>query len=87
MLGSSHAVMPTDVFKSRSPSSGSFHALTSAAVFQWTRDNHYSHCCCKMQYVRIYTDFVPYNKDMMISLALMDKDSKNSFDSAAHYFP
>ena len=30
-----------------------------------------------MRYVRLYTDFVPYNEDMMISLALMDPNSKN----------
>ena len=75
-LGGSSAVAPTAVFKTRNPPSGTFHQLTSDAVLQWTNDNHYEHCDCKMRYVRLYTDFVPYNPDMMISLALMDSNSK-----------
>ena len=79
MLGSNSAVTPTTVFKTRSPSSGTFHALTSVASIIWTNDVFQSqHCNCKMRYVRLYTDFVPYNEDMMISLALMDDpNSKN----------
>ena len=77
-LGSSSAVTPTIVFKSRSPPSGTLHALTSDAVFLWTNDYASSHCSCKMRYVRLYTDFVPYNQDMMISLAFMDSESKTT---------
>ena len=80
MLGSSSAITPTIVFKPRNPPSGTFHALTSAAVLTWTHDIFHSHCGCIMRYVRLYTDFVPYNEDMMISLALMDPGSKNCFD-------
>ena len=76
-LGSSYIAPPTAVFKTRNPSSGTFHELTSEAVIKWTNDNYNEHCDCKMQYLRLYTDFVPYNQDMMISLALMDRDSKN----------
>ena len=72
MLEGSSALTPTTVFKIRSPSTGTFHALTSAASIIWTNDVFQSHCNCKMRYVRLYTDFVPYNEDMMISLALMD---------------
>ena len=76
MLGSSSAVTPTIVFKTRNLyQEETFHALTSAAVFQWTHDNFHLHCNCNMRYVRVYTDFVPYNEDMMISLALMDSNS------------
>ena len=66
-------------FNSRipAPALGDFHVLTSAAVVQWTNDPHLDQCNCKMRYVRLYTDFVPYNEDMMISLALMEQDSKN----------
>ena len=85
MLGSSSAIMPTIVFKTRNPSSGTYYALTSAAVFKWTNDDdYYTHCNCKMKYVRVYTDYVPYNQDMMINLALMDPNSKNSLDLANH---
>ena len=75
ILGSSSNVTPTIVFKSRGPSSGAFYKLTSAGVLQWTNDNFHSHCHCKMKYVRLYIDFVPSSKDMMISLALMDPNS------------
>ena len=75
MLGNS-AIATTAVFKTRTSSSGTFYELTSAAVFQWTKGDHYEHCNCKMRYVRLYIDFVPYNEDMMISLALMDPNSK-----------
>ena len=81
VLGGTSAIAPTTVFKPRSPPTGdSFHALTSAGVIQWTNDNYAQHCNCKLRYLRLYTDFVPYNQDMMISLALMDPDSKNDFD-------
>ena len=83
MLGSS-AVMPTTVFKTRNPDSGTFHALTSVAVLTWTNDDYDTHCNCKMKYVRVYTNYVPYNQDMMINLALMDSNSKNSLDLANH---
>ena len=71
-LGSSSAVTPTIIFKTRP---GTFYALTSAATFMWTKDSHTSHCNCNMRYVRVYTDYIPYNQDMMISLALMNPDS------------
>ena len=80
MLGGSSAVAPTAVFKTRSPLSETFHALTSAGVLQWTNDNYAQHCNCKLRYLRLYTDFVPYNEDMMISLTLMDPVNKNDFD-------
>ena len=86
-LGGNSAVAPTAVFKTRSPSSGTFYTLTSVAVLQWTNDNFHSHCNCKMRYLRLYTDFVPYNQDMMISLALMELNSKNCFDLTTHCFP
>ena len=75
-LGASYSVQKG--FKTRTPTSGNFYALTSAATFQWTKSNAYSqHCTCSMQYVRVYTDYIPYNEDMMINLALMNPDSKN----------
>ena len=75
VLGASPSIKPTAIFKTRSPSSGTFYALTAAGVFHWTNKDYNSHCSCKMRYLRLYTDFVPYNQDMMISLALMDRDS------------
>ena len=78
MLSATSATAPTIVFKTRGPSSGTFYALTSAGVLYWTNDPvMYHHCSCKMRYVRLYTDFVPYNLDMMINLALMNPDSNN----------
>lgn len=67
------------VFKSRSASNGPFYPLTSEATFYWTRDQFVNHCICKMQYVRVYSDYVFYNEDMMKSLALMNPDSNNHF--------
>ena len=75
-LGSSSAVAPTTIFYTRGPPSGAYHVLTSAAFLNWTNDVHQLHCDCKMRYVRLYTDFVPSSQDMMISLALMDPNSK-----------
>ena len=65
----------TAVYNTRSSDDGAFYTLTSAATFMWTKDLHTSHCDCNMQYVRVYTDYIPYNQDMMISLALMNPDS------------
>ena len=76
-LGALFSSPTTIVFKHRTPTSGNYYALTSAGVIQWTNDNYAKHCNCKMQYVRLYTDFVPYNEDMMINLALMNPDSNN----------
>ena len=67
----------TYAFYTRNPSSGDFHALASDAIFQWTNDAHTSHCSCKMQYVRLYTEFAPNNQDMIWNLAVMDPDSNN----------
>ena len=75
ILGAGYSV--TKIFKTRTPTSGDIYALTSAATFQWTNDHKKQFCSCLMQYVRAYTDYIPYNKDMMISLALMNPDSKN----------
>ena len=75
-LGSSYAAASMAVFKTRNPPSGTFYELTSDAVLQWTKDNYYPHCNCKMRYVRLYTDFVPYSQALMISLALIDPNSK-----------
>mgnify|MGYP006950859721 FL=1 len=82
MSGSSSVVAPKAVFHSRGPSVGNFYTFTSAATFQWTNDHYWGHCDCKMQYVRVYTDYVPYNEDMMISLALMNPASNNEFKLA-----
>ena len=84
VLGASYSV--TKVFKTRTPTSGNFYALTSAATFEWTNRGGSQHCICTMQYVRVYTDYIPYNEDMMISLALMDPDSKTSFTLATFDF-
>mgnify|MGYP001018494826 FL=1 len=64
-------------YTTRSSNNDAFYALTSAATFMWTKDLHTPHCNCNMQYVRVYTNFVPYNQDMMISLALMNPTSIN----------
>ena len=75
VLGPNYSI--TKAFKTRTPTAGTFYALTSAATFQWTHDGQDDSCLCKMQYVRVYTDYVPYNEDMMINLALMNPDSNN----------
>ena len=74
-LGSSYSVISG--YTTRGSNNDAFHALTSAATFMWTKDYYTPHCNCNMQYVRVYTDFVPYNEDMMINLALMNPDSNN----------
>ena len=76
MLGSSSAVTPEIVFDTRGPDpGGKFYELTAAGVFHWTNKDYNTHCRCKMRYLRLYTDFVPYNEDMMISLAVMELNS------------
>ena len=74
VLGAGYSV--TKDFKTRTPTAGTFYELTSAATFQWTNTADAIDCICKMQYVRVYTDYVPYNEDMMINLALMNPNSK-----------
>ena len=67
-------------YKTRNSDKGAFYSLTSVATVMWTKElTDTYHCNCKMQYVRVYTDYVPYNEDMMINLALMNPDSKNLF--------
>ena len=51
--------------------------MTSTATFQWTNDEHMQDCKSRMQYVRVYIDYIPYNQDMMVSLALMNPESEN----------
>ena len=78
VLGSSYTAAATANFKSRDPiSSGNFYSLTEAATVQWTNNVYAEHCNCKMQYVRVYIDYVSYNEDMMINLAIMNPSSKN----------
>ena len=79
VLGSDYTVEPTAIFKSRNAASGKFYSLTGAATFQWAKNVFTEHCNCRMQYVRVYTDHVPYNQDMMINLAGMNPPSKNTF--------
>ena len=84
VLGDSYSVKK--VFKTRNATSGDFYALTSAATFQWTHDGHMNDCKCKMQYVRVYTDYIPYNEDMMVNLALMNPDSNKLIYLATQEF-
>ena len=74
------------VFKSRIASSGSFYQLISTASFQWTNDPSLYSCLCKMQYVRVYTDYAPSQQDQFTSLALMNPESNYIFliDSTSH---
>lgn len=72
----------TRVFQSRGANGGSFYQLTPTATFYWTHDEYIDHCRCKMQYVRVYSDYVPYNEDMMINLALMNPDSNKCYDNS-----
>ena len=77
---------PVIGFQGRSPTSGSFYQLTSAATFQWTNDVFTPQCTCKMQYVRVYTDYAPSQQDQFISMALMNPDSNRiSFIISASY--
>ena len=74
-LGSTSSTPPTITFKNRAPTSGSFYQLNSSATFQWTQDAYTLPCDCKMQYVRVYTDYAPSQQDQFISLALMNPSS------------
>ena len=77
VLDAAAPAAPTSVLNSRSPSSGSFYKLYSNATVVYTNDPHGgSPCGCKMQYIRVYTDYFPSTQDQMISLALMNPISK-----------
>ena len=74
-LGSTSSSPPTIIFKTQTIASGSFYQLTSTATFQWANDVFSYPCNCKMQYVRVYTDYFPSQQDQFVSLALMNTSS------------